>query len=489
MIHVVMVRVGDRYGPEYVEILSDMLARNLSTLDVAPWCVTDDPGSLPAGVNPIPYDPTLPGWWQKVRLFSPDMPWTPGDRIAYFDLDVVVTGRLEALVQTKGIISDWNWPGFNSSVMVWDHGEHRAIWDSFEPSVMTRPSIDLGPFLPVGQINGGDQEWIYASAPDFPVLPTGLCASYRRDATGYPPDGASVVVFHGTPKPSDITDGWVPQFWKVGGLHELPRMNGVNVTQEQIKANVLASSARGLPWFTGRPEHGGTIAICGGGPSLADSVADIRKRQRRGATILAVNNTLGFLQERGVKPDVHVMLDARPENAAFVAEPPEGTRYMIASQCDPSVFDALAEREVVLWHSMSDSLLDLYEDVAARFGDPTHPLVPVPGGGTVGVRSMMLAWSAGYRKIHIYGMDGSYSNGSHHAYPQSLNDADDTLEVRLGNGGKIYRCARWMARQAHEFADCYRTLRENGVQIWVHGSGLIPDMARAMRDEEQQVAA
>lgn len=486
-VHVVMVRVGEKYPAQYVEILSDMLARNLSERDdVQAWCLTDDPDSLPEDVLPIVHNSGLPGWWQKVYLFSPDMPWAEGDRIAYFDLDSVITGRLEDLIQRKGIIRDWGWPVFNSSVMVWDHGEHRQIWDDFRPEVIHRPSELLAAVLPKGEVNGGDQEWITQAAPDFPVLPDDWCVSYRWQAQDEPPTAAKVVCFHGLPKPHEVTDGWVPQFWKVGGLHVLPRPDAINVDQSVIRANVTAAFSRDLPWFTGREPHKGAAVIVCGGPSLTDHIADIRWRKRQGQTIISVNNTLAFLLENGVRPDAHVMLDARPDNAAFVKNAPSFVKYLIASQCDAAVFDALADRDVMVWHNMAEGLQDLFEPHAlAMMRGEGRPLYLVPGGSTVGLRAIALAWMSGYRKIHVYGMDGSYRGDDHHAYPQALNDGVTPVEVRLSTGGKPYRCARWMVRQAEEFKDAYAALSDEGVSVFVHGSGLIPDMVKALRAERQ----
>lgn len=490
-LHVVCVRVGDKYGPDYVQVLSDMLARNLSERDDAKmWCLTDDPDSLPDDVLPIVHNPELPGWWQKVYLFSKAMPWAIGDRVAYFDLDTVIVGRLEDLVQRKGIIEDWAWPGFNSSVMVWDHGEHAQVWDDFTPDVMTRPSEPLAAVLPAGEVNGGDQEWIHQAAPDFPLLPREWCVSYRWSGQGEPPPEAKVVCFHGAPKPHEVTDGWVPAIWKVGGLTQLPRNTDVNVDQAVIRANIRASLKRDLPWFTGRERHKEQAVLVCGGPSLADSLPDIRWRRRQGQTIISVNNTLSYLLENGVKPAAHVMLDARPDNAAFVAHAPEGIKYLIASQCDEAVFRALADRDVIVWHNMAEGLQDLFEEPALdmiRRAPGAKPLYLVPGGSTVGLRAVALAWMSGYAKIHVYGMDGCYRGDEHHAYPQALNDGVKPTEVRLGHDSKTYRCARWMVRQAEEFRDMHEQLTARGVSVFVHGEGLIPDMARALK--RQAVAA
>lgn len=471
--HVVMVRVGNLYGPKYVDTLSDMLARNLSELDdVTPWCITDDPDSLPEDVQAIPADPNFPGWWQKVRLFSADMPWEEGDRILYVDLDSVVTGRLEELIQTKGIIKDWHVDSFNSSVMVWDHGEHRQIYENL---------TEIPP-------NMGDQDWITQQAPDFPILPEAWCVSYRKDAREEPPEGALVVCMHGEPKPAEIVWGWVPDFWKIGGYHQLPRTGMVNVEADFIIANIKDAIKRDLPWFSGAGPHKETAVIVCGGPSLARSIPAIKAHKQRGAIIITVNNTMRYLMERGIKPDAHVMLDARQENAQFLdvkekgGKTPPDVRYLIASQCHPDVFDALKERWTVVWHNIAPGL----EEVFAPYINGPKPMLLVPGGGTVGLRAISLAWMSGYSKIHVYGMDGSYEGDKHHAYPQALNDVNNPVEVQLGHEGKRYRSTRWMVRQASEAKDAIQKLEAHNIRLSFHGNGLIPDMAKALKAQKME---
>lgn len=477
MIHVVSVRTGTKYSPEYVTILHDQIARNLSTVEVKHWCLTDDRAAVPEGVEPI--DATLPGWWAKVELFRPDMPWAVGDRIAYFDLDLAITGRLEDLVQHPGIIQDEMWPCYNSSVMVWNHGDHANIWTDFRPELMTAPARLIEPtVLPQGSINGGDQEWITECGP-WPTFPSRWCQSYKLSARQWPPADAKVILFNGRPKPHEC-GGWVENVWKVGGFTSLPEMRGVNASRDMITENVRSSIVRDLDWFTGEQPHAKTAVLCCGGPSLKDSLPAIRDHKRRGARIVTVNNTMRFLLEHGITSDCHVMLDARPENETFVQNAPD-VRYFLAAQCHPSVFDALKDRRVSLWHNAVNDGTDL-EKLVAELGIE-KPLVQVPGGGTVGLRAMWLIYFSGFRKMHVYGMDGSYEAGSHHAYPQSINDPDATLEVIMGE--KRYVCARWMARQAEEFRATYHELKRYGMQVHVHGRGLIPDMVKAIRYEER----
>lgn len=483
MIRFVCVRVGPRYPAEYVAILADMIARNASNLDeFSIECITDAPDELPDGVGYIPADPSIPpSWWAKCQLFSPAMPWAEGDRIVYMDLDVAITGRLEDLAECKGIIQDWNWPCYNSSVMVWDHGEHLEIWDSLTPERMVRPaSPELAPLLPKGQINGGDQELI-TELGGWDVFPEDWCLSYRSHAVDWPPGGSKVIVFHGSPKPADITDGWVPDVWKVGGFTSLPVMKGVNVSHDAIYDNIRANVERDLPWFTGFGPHKKIAVLVCGAPSMRDSLPEIRAQKRRGARIVSVNNAWRFLVENGITPDVHVMLDARPENAEFVKGAPASTRYVIASQCHPSVFDALEGREVIMWHSAFGDGEELRQILAPWWdeGPDQKPVVMVPGGGTVGLRALWLCALSGFKTVHVYGMDSSYAGDAHHAYPQPLNDGESLMNVTVR--GKSYACAKWMVRQAEEFGWHWTDLEREGVQLFVHGQGLIPDLARYRR--------
>lgn len=496
-VNFVTVNVGGYYPMEYVAILRDMVLRNSTKLEhpCAWWCITDRPDELPEGVNPIPADPNLPGYWVKVQLFSPDMPWAEGDRCVYFDDDVCITGRLEDLVERKGMPRDPGWPCLQSSLMIWDHGEHRDAWDRFTPEIMSRSP---GPIVPAellakGMLNGGDQEY-FTEIGGWDVLPAEWCVSYRWQAKAWPPSGSKVVQFHGRPKNHEITSGWVPNVWKLGGWTALPVMKGVNTTEDERLANVRVNVNRELPWFTGFRDEGKTVAIVCGAPSMRDSLPEIRAQKRRGVRIVSVNNAWRFLVENGVTPDVHIMLDARPENAEFVRGMPKSVRLLLASQCHPDVFDAAEAEglEVVVWHNRWDGGEEALRDILAPWwkGPNQKPIVGVPGGCTVGLRALWLATFSGFRTIHLYGIDSSYADdGSHHAYAQPLNDRETVIPVVRGE--KTYQCALWMVRQAAEFQETWRDLlnyRDNDgkpapVTVHVHGRGLIPDIARALRDE------
>jgi hypothetical protein len=142
----------------------------------------------------------LPGWWNKVALF---MPGQFDGRVLYLDLDSVITGSLDELAETKGIIDlhDWGWPTHTlcSAVMAWDAGEHEDIWSRFTPDVMKRLE--------------GDQDWI-TEVGGWEALPASWCRSYRYHCKRSVPKSCKVVQCHGKSKPHTIASGWLPELWR-----------------------------------------------------------------------------------------------------------------------------------------------------------------------------------------------------------------------------------------------------------------------------------
>jgi hypothetical protein len=184
---VVCVETGNYLcrGAEYVEKLAVMVGRHLT----APYrfeCLRPDTG--------------LEGWWNKVELFRPRRFC---GRVLYLDLDTVIVGPIDELVEHKGCLhlDRWGWTEkvYGSGVMVWDAGEHAEVFERFTPEVPKRYR--------------GDQDWM-TSLGGWDALPDGICVSYRYHSIGGPPKGASVVCFHGIPKPHEFTSGWVAEAWR-----------------------------------------------------------------------------------------------------------------------------------------------------------------------------------------------------------------------------------------------------------------------------------
>ncbi len=461
MLHVVCIRAGEAFSPAYVVNLKDMVVRNLEGGFPGRFvCFTDQPNELPPAIDTRPLPAQLPGWWSKLALFRPGL-FTDGDRVLFLDLDTLITGSIDKLAAYDGdfaILRDFYRPhGLQSSVMAWRAGRRAEIWKSFAAAGC--PMDDPG----------GDQAWIErASSPSkldrLQVLFPEMFVSYKQ-CNGIP-ERASVVVFHGTPKPHEITTGWVPQVWTEGGLSHSELKAICNTENEKLLSQVRSACSRTLRWFAPQDQHDGHVAILGGGPSLLDKIDEIKWRQRQGQKIWGLNNVATATD---VPIDVQVLLDARADNVAFIHE---ATEHLVASQCHPDVFDALTGKNVTLWHVNTPGIGELLKD------EPDRPAYLIGGGTTVGMNAIALAFSRGYRQIHLYGFDSCCRGDAHHAYAQSLNDGDRHNAVVYGN--KNYICAPWMVGQAQEFMAIIPGYVADGCTITVHGTGLIPDIARDM---------
>jgi hypothetical protein len=463
MLHVCCIRAGERFSPAYVVHLKDMVARNLDAGFPGRFvCFTDRPQELPETIETAPLPAELPGWWSKLALFRKGL-FPDGDRIVFFDLDTLITGPIDRLMTYDGdfgILADFYRPqGLQSSVMAWRASLHSEIWESFEAAGC--PMEDPG----------GDQAWIehcqIKNRDRLQVAFPDMFVSYKK-SSGLLPDKASVVIFHGLPRPHEVTEGWVPKVWREGGISHAQLKAVVNTAHAALVANVRTARARrDLKWFDAdNEEHDRHVAIIGGGPSVLDKIHEIQWRKSQDQKIWVLNNARKALPA-DLAIDMQVLLDARPENAGFVTDACE---YLVASQCAPEVFDALKGKSVTLWHANSPWMPELLKDEKDRV------TYLIGGGTTVGMNALALAVSLGYRKIHLYGFDSCYRDGAHHAYAQTLNDGERASETLYQN--KTYFCAPWMVGQAQEFMDLAAGYEADGVTITVHGSGLLPDIAK-----------
>ena len=243
-----------------------------------------------------------------------------------------------------------------------------------------------------------------------------------------------------------------------------------NTEPDVLLGNVQRSVKRSLPWFDFDESPQGSVCLVGGGPSLVDTIDQLKVRHQNGSKVWAMNGSYDYLVGQGIIPDAMVMLDARPENVRFVQKPYAKTTFYITSQCDEAVFDALKHYKVVLVHANTPGVYDLLEHEKAR---PVHLM---GGFTTVGILSLILAKLQGFERIFLFGMDSSYRDSKHHAYKQESNNADRVIDAMIND--VTYKCAPWMAQQVTDFQNVVAGFDD--VTIEVCGDGLLHQMAKAM---------
>ena len=260
-----------------------------------------------------------------------------------------------------------------------------------------------------------------------------------------------------------------------GGGHRLLPLaveRGCLISDETVRDHQKSCLNRELPELTGRPEHDGVAVIIGGSPSLDWYLDDIRSLMADGAQTFAVNGAYKHLLSQGIVPGVCVLADGLPEVAGYVRGHHPGTRFLVASQCHPDVFDALEGADVTVWHCWNgaDNEEHLKRLLTERYG---QAWVIVAGGTTVALRCLNIGHLCGYRTFRMYGVDSSFLNGRTHAYDMP----EQPTTFPLFCAGRTFHATGGMAEQANLFGRFYRTLFWD-CDIRAYGPGLIPHICR-----------
>lgn len=243
--HFVCVWTGQKYGIEFVHKLHASILRNYSgsmsftvLSDNCPWLQVSSEEQNAPMPRIIVVPPGITGYWNKLYLFArtgkQGLPhWPKGERIVYFDLDVLIRGSLDWLTQLScsanyplWMAQDSIWPECcNSSMMMWRAGSNYTapIWEHWIAA-----GQPLARALPHSK---GDQAWIEARAGEQGIPPArwqlqapGHVVFYysprpnskKWDTLDKPPAGTSVVVFHGKPHFDTLqhTIPWVKEHWR-----------------------------------------------------------------------------------------------------------------------------------------------------------------------------------------------------------------------------------------------------------------------------------
>lgn len=135
MLNVVCVlRHGGKvgYDASWVEKLQNSVSRNLS-IPHRFVCLSD----VDVPCDRIPLESTSelksPGWWAKMQLFKPGLFDGP---VLYFDLDTVITGNLDELVQTITAQDDflmeydYHFKISSSAILYWN-GDYSHIYHEY----------------------------------------------------------------------------------------------------------------------------------------------------------------------------------------------------------------------------------------------------------------------------------------------------------------------------------------------------------------------
>jgi hypothetical protein len=195
-----VLRSGGEFKLEHVERLVRQI-RNPGNWHGEIVVLSDMPIDLP-GVCWAPLQYRFPGWWAKMELF------TLGVDVLYFDLDTTIVGDINELagLNVWAPNADFYKPEkLQTSMGFFTAAGAERTWSAFSGS----PDFVMRSFRGDGEFV--NHVWAGKCRPVQDLLP-GQVVSYKinvqRDprkakhvGTGYVPEGARVVCFHGQPRP------------------------------------------------------------------------------------------------------------------------------------------------------------------------------------------------------------------------------------------------------------------------------------------------
>lgn len=191
---------GNKFSLDYVHNLKAAIERN-TTIPHKFVCFSDR--SIP-GVDTKLLRPGYEGWWNKMQLFDPAN--KAGDRMVYLDLDTIITGNVDWLLEDRSWFMGIEDVGavnkhqphlknrLQTGVMAWEFDPVSFLWNEFV----------LG-FDRIIDSFRGDGEYLssvinpYQRALLQHKYP-GKLKSYKYDVyPNRPEEDVSIVCFHGRP--------------------------------------------------------------------------------------------------------------------------------------------------------------------------------------------------------------------------------------------------------------------------------------------------
>ncbi len=194
----------------WVERLYSMVQRNLSR-EHRFICITNEDAYSNGTIQKVSPRVTPPDgwplWWYKLNLF-----YLRGDRVLYLDLDTVILGSLDDLIEypsdfvmapTSGVPTKNH--DFNSSVMVWDPNSENA-------------SIIRKNIPPDWKRFAGDQQWISSLKMKIDAFPYKWIHKYLPGKGCYsPPADTKVALMIQGGKNQVLVDSghsWISEYWR-----------------------------------------------------------------------------------------------------------------------------------------------------------------------------------------------------------------------------------------------------------------------------------
>lgn len=259
------------------------------------------------------------------------------------------------------------------------------------------------------------------------------------------------------------------------GTRYLPQVRTFNKVPLPTRRLLVSSAvSRQLPEITDLIDRhpNGTAIILGGGPSADGEVETIRQLQAQGAVLLSIERMYPWCQQHGLCPEYVVAQDAHPDVIEAYRTLAPGSTHLVAAQCQPEVFDAVAGQSVYLFHTPQMGI-----DHAALDG-PGPQGVVINSAGSVTLCSMSIAMLLGCRALHIVGFDCHTTAGGYAQGIAGVGEQKDRLRVKID--GQSFTTTLAYIAFAQQFFQLKDIGEESGLltSVKIYGDSLVTAMSK-----------
>jgi hypothetical protein len=241
-----------------------------------------------------------------------------------------------------------------------------------------------------------------------------------------------------------------------------------NFEKEILAANIRANARRDLPFMIEQSfaKTDEPLAIVAGGPTLNDTIGDLRQFRH----VMVCGSAHDHVVSLGIKPTYATFCDAMP-SPPFFSQKQKDCHYLLATQCDPSLFDHLSDCLISMW--------DLNGYVAASEFEGRGR---INGGTTMAMRAPAIGLVLGYSDFHFFGVDSSFPNErDRHAYDyEDESEILPVVHVRIND--RVFRTTNQFIAQAQDFQSIcthYGTM----FSVKVYGDSLMGAVWKDMNDK------
>ena len=204
---VCVLKSGGYYNAEWVDKLQRGVDRHMSVPHRFA-CLSD----VPVNCFHIPLKHDWPAWWAKIELFRRGAIQTPA---LYLDLDTIITGSLDELTDIDhdfAMLRNFHDPTVVASGVMWFRKVPHEVYKKFSGNawsfIQYYQQFKRGNHL-------GDQAFIADTLDRDKIgfIENPRIKSYKKHCRESLPEDASLVCYHGAPRPWEIKTPWMREHW------------------------------------------------------------------------------------------------------------------------------------------------------------------------------------------------------------------------------------------------------------------------------------